>query len=140
MNEKLKSAVIKSARSIFNSLPILVGVILLIGLASTLMPKSYYAALFSKNVLLDSIIGSGLGSVLAGNPVTSYVLGGEFLKQGISLVAVTSFLVAWVTVGLVQLPAEALLLGRKFAILRNILSFLLSIVVAIITVFIVELL
>ena len=140
MNEKLKSAVIKSARSIFNSLPILVGAILLIGLASTLMPKSYYAALFSKNILLDSIIGSGLGSVLAGNPVTSYVLGGEFLKQGISLVAVTSFLVAWVTVGLVQLPAEALLLGRKFAILRNILSFLLSIIVAIITVFIVGLL
>ena len=140
MNEKLKSTVIKSARSIFNSLPILVGVILLIGLASTLMPKSYYAALFSKNILLDSIIGSGLGSVLAGNPITSYVLGGEFLKQGISLVAVTSFLVAWVTVGLVQLPAEALLLGRRFAILRNILSFLLSIIVAIITVFIVGLL
>ena len=140
MNEKLKSAVIKSARSIFNSLPILVGAILLIGLASTLMPKSYYAALFSKNILLDSIIGSGLGSVLAGNPITSYVLGGEFLKQGISLVAVTSFLVAWVTVGLVQLPAEALLLGKKFAILRNILSFLLSIIVAIITVFIVGLL
>ncbi|RLE08411.1 hypothetical protein DRJ00_06360 [Candidatus Aerophobetes bacterium] len=140
MNEKLKSAMIKSARSIFNSLPILVGAILLIGLASTLMPKSYYAALFSKNILLDSIIGSGLGSVLAGNPITSYVLGGEFLKQGISLVAVTSFLVAWVTVGLVQLPAEALLLGRKFAILRNILSFLLSIIVAIITVFIVGLL
>jgi len=140
MNEKLKSAMIKSARSIFNSLPILVGAILLIGLASTLMPKSYYAALFSKNILLDSIIGSGLGSVLAGNPITSYVLGGEFLKQGISLVAVTSFLVAWVTVGLVQLPAEALLLGKKFAILRNILSFLLSIIVAIITVFIVGLL
>lgn len=140
MNEKLKSAVIKSARSIFNSLPIFMGVILLIGLASTLMPKSYYAALFSKNILLDSIIGSGLGSVLAGNPVTSYVLGGELLKQGISLVAVTSFLVAWVTVGLVQLPAEALLLGKKFAILRNILSFLLSIIVAIITVFIVGLL
>jgi len=140
MNEKLKSAMIKSARSIFNSLPILVGAILLIGLASTLMPKSYYAALFSKNILLDSIIGSGLGSVLAGNPITSYVLGGEFLKQGISLVAVTSFLVAWVTVGLVQLPAEALLLGKKFAILRNLLSFLLSIIVAIITVFIVGLL
>ena len=140
MNEKLKSAMIKSARSIFNSLPILVGAILLIGLASTLMPKSYYAALFSKNILLDSIIGSGLGSVLAGNPITSYVLGGEFLKQGISLVAVTSFLVAWVTLGLVQLPAEALLLGKKFAILRNLLSFLLSIIVAIITVFIVGLL
>jgi len=139
MNEKLKSAVVKSAKSMFYSLPILVGVVLLIGLASTLIPKSFYNTLFSKNVVLDSIIGSGLGSILAGNPVTSYVIGGELLKQGISLVAVTSFLVAWVTVGLVQFPAEALLLGRRFAILRNILSFVFSIIVAIITVFIVGL-
>ncbi|NQS89833.1 hypothetical protein HQ584_08605 [Patescibacteria group bacterium] len=139
MDEKLKIAITKSAKGMLNSLPILVGVVLLIGLASTLIPKSFYNTLFSKNVVLDSIVGSGLGSILAGNPVTSYVIGGELLKQGISLVAVTSFLVAWVTVGLVQFPAEALLLGRRFAILRNILSFVFSIIVAIITVFIVGL-
>ena len=139
MDEKLKIAITKSAKGMLDSLPILVGVVLLIGLASTLIPKSFYNILFSKNVFLDSIIGSGLGSILAGNPVTSYVIGGELLKQGISLVAITSFLVAWVTVGLVQFPAEALLLGRRFAILRNILSFVFSIIVAIITVFIVGL-
>jgi len=140
MDKKLKSALTKPARSMFNSLPILVGIILLIGLVNTLVPRSFYAYLFSKNVILDSIIGSGLGSVFAGNPITSYILGGELLKQGISLVAVTSFLVAWVTVGLVQLPAEALLLGRKFAIWRNILSYIFSIAVAIITVLIWKLL
>ena len=139
MDEKLKIAITKSAKGMLDSLPILVGVVLLIGLASTLIPKSFYNTLFSKNVFLDSIIGSGLGSILAGNPVTSYVIGGELLKQGISLVAITSFLVAWVTVGLVQFPAEALLLGRRFAILRNISSFVFSIIVAIITVFIVGL-
>jgi len=139
MDKKLKIAITKSAKGMLNSLPILVGVVLLIGLASTLIPKSFYNTLFSKNVVLDSIVGSGLGSILAGNPVTSYVIGGELLKQGISLVAVTSFLVAWVTVGLVQFPAEALLLGRRFAILRNISSFAFSIIVAIITVFIVGL-
>ena len=140
MDKKLKSALIKPARSMFNSLPILVGIVLLIGLANTLTPRSFYAYLFSKNVILNSIIGSGLGSIFAGNPVTSYILGGELLKQGISLVVITSFLVAWVTVGLVQLPAEALLLGRKFAIWRNILSFIFSIVVAITTVLIWKLL
>ena len=92
--KKLKNALIKPARSIFNSLPILVGIVLLIGLVNTLIPRSFYAYLFSKNVILDSIVGSGLGSVFAGNPITSYILGGELLKQGISLVAVTSFLVA----------------------------------------------
>ena len=70
---------------------------------------------------------------MAGNPVTSYVLGGEFLTQGVGLVAVTAFIVAWVTVGLVQLPAEALLLGKKFAVTRNIVSFFFAIIVALIT-------
>ncbi len=139
MNEKLKDSVLKSSRSLGNSIPVLAGVVLLVGLANTLVPKSIYTKIFSKNFLLDSVIGSGLGSILAGNPITSYVLGGEFLKEGISLVAVTSFLVAWVTVGLVQLPAESFLLGKRFAILRNAISFIFSIVVAIITAFLVGL-
>ena len=119
MDKKLKAAILKSSKSMYASLPVLLGVILLVGLISTIIPKSSYHVIFSKNFLLDSIIGSGLGSVLAGNPITSYVLGGELLKQGVSLVAVTSFMVAWITVGLVQLPAESILLGKKFAISRN---------------------
>ncbi len=56
------------------------------------------------------------------------------LQAGVSLVAVTAFLVAWVTVGLVQFPAEAILLGRRFALRRNLLSFFFSILVALATV------
>ncbi len=77
MDAKLKSALTKSARAMSNSLPVLVGVVLLVGLTHTLIPKFLC---FSKNTVLDSIIGSGLGSVLAGNPLTSYVLGGELVK------------------------------------------------------------
>ncbi|RLJ00960.1 MAG: hypothetical protein DRP06_00590 [Candidatus Aenigmatarchaeota archaeon] len=139
MDKKLKESIANAARSIGNSLPVLTGVILLIGLIETFVPKSIYPTLFSNNVLLDPIIGSGLGSILIGNPVTSYVLGGELLLQGVSLVAVTAFIVSWVTVGLIQLPAEATLLGKKFAVARNILSFIFSIIVAITTVFIISL-
>ena len=121
-------------------MPTIVGAILLIGLVSAAVPKSYYGMLFSRNPVVDSFIGSAVGSVLAGNPVTSYILGGEFLKQGVSLVAVTSFIVAWVTVGVVQYPAEAILLGRKFATYRNISAFFLAIVVAVITVAVVSIL
>jgi len=136
MNSKKKIAesARKSARVLWRSTPILVGVVLLVSLANTLIPKSAYTAVFSRIALVDSFIGSALGSIMAGNPVTSYVLGGEMLSQGVSLVAVTAFLVAWVTVGMVQLPAEAMLLGRKFAITRNVTAFLLAIIVAITTV------
>ncbi len=137
---KISEALIKTAKSLWNSLPILLGVILLVSLTNTLLPKSVFSSLFKNNPILDPLIGSSLGSVLAGNPITSYIVSGELLKQGVSLVAVTSFIVAWVTVGIVQLPAESLLLGKKFAIVRNITSFIFSIVVAIITVAMVNLL
>lgn len=137
---KISEALIKTARSLWNSSPILLGVILLVSLANTLLPKSVFSSLFKNSPILDPLIGSSLGSVLAGNPITSYIVSGELLKQGVSLVAVTSFIVAWVTVGIVQLPAESLLLGKKFAIVRNITSFIFSIVVAIITVAMVNLL
>ncbi|MBW2969397.1 permease [Candidatus Woesearchaeota archaeon] len=132
----IKQAAFKAAKSLWRSLPILIGVILLISLANVLIPKSAFAYIFQKNLVLDSFIGSALGSVLAGNPVSSYILGGELLSQGISLTAVTAFLVAWVTVGIVQLPAESVLLGKRFAIIRNITAFLFAVVVALITVFV----
>ncbi len=138
MDRKLKESIAKATKALGNSLPVLTGIVLLIGLINTIIPKTIYSTLFSNNVLLDPIIGSGLGSILTGNPITSYVLGGEILLQGVSLIAVTAFIVSWVTVGFIQLPAEATLLGKKFAIARNILSFIFSIIVAIATVFIIN--
>ncbi len=129
-----KTAVRQTAKSLLNSLPVLLGAIGLVGIASSLIPSAAYTALFSRNWFADSFIGALLGSVLSGNPITSYIIGGEMLKHGVSLMAVTSFIVAWVTVGLVQLPAEIMLLGKRFAIARNLVSFAFSIFVSMITV------
>lgn len=138
--EKLKQGIKKAAKAMYNALPILVGAILLVSLADTLIPKTAYMNIFKGNLILDPLIGGLLGSVLLGNPITSYIIGGELLTQGISLVAVTAFIVAWVTVGIVQLPAESLLLGKRFAITRNITAFVFSIIVAALTVLIMGLL
>jgi uncharacterized membrane protein YraQ (UPF0718 family) len=133
--EKLLKSISKAGKALYMSIPILLGVIILISISRVLIPQSIYSSVFHNN-LFDSLIGSSLGSILAGNPITSYVLGGELLNNGISLMAVTAFIVAWVTVGIIQLPAESLLLGKKFAIYRNLSSFILSILVAAITVFV----
>ncbi len=90
--------------------------------------------MFGGNNLLDALIGTTFGSIAAGHPLTSYVLGGELLANGISLVAVTALLVSWVTVGSVQFPAEALMLGRRFALYRNLLCYVFSILIAILTI------
>ena len=129
----MNKAIIKAAKSLTKSIPIILGTILLVSLISTVIPNSFYKALFQNNIFLDSILGTAAGSISAGNPVTSYILGGELLDHGVSLLAITAFLVAWVTVGMIQLPAESATLGRKFAILRNISAFVLAIGVAIVT-------
>jgi len=137
--QRFKQSIKKASLSLWGIFPIILGVVLLVSLANVVIPKSFYFVLFSKVPLLDSLIGSMLGSVFAGSPITSYLLGGELLNQGISLIAVTAFIVAWVTVGIIQLPAESLILGKKFAIVRNFTAFIFAIFVAIITVGIINL-
>lgn len=132
----MKQSIIKAGKGLWKAFPMILGTILLISLISTLIPKSFYTNVFSKNIISDSFIGSLVGSISAGNPITSYIFGGELLTQGVSLLAVTAFLVAWVTVGLIQLPAESTILGKRFAFLRNISAFILAIIVAIITILI----
>lgn len=138
MGGKFKKAVVSAGKSIWNVLPLIIGIILLISLLSGAVPVSFYESFFGSNVYLDSLIGALVGSVSAGTPITSYVIGGELARQGVSLIAVAAFLVAWVTVGVVQLPAEIDAFGKKFAIIRNVLSFILAILIGIVAVLILE--
>lgn len=134
-----KKAFIGSLRTFQTSLPIMIGVLMIIGLINPASNSEYYANLFSGNLFLDSLIGSLIGSISFGIPVTSYVVGGELLSQGVSLVAITAFILAWSTVGVAMLPLEAVNLGKKFAIVRNMICFVFSIIIAILTVLTVSL-
>ncbi len=119
-------AFLKAAKSLLKSLPLILSTVMAVALLTVVIPDSFYRRLFNGHVLWDSLIGDLIGSLSAGNPVTSYILGGEFLKQGVSLAAVTAFIVAWVTVGLIQLPAESAILGKRFALFRNLTAFILA--------------
>ncbi|MBW2663086.1 MAG: hypothetical protein JRD93_14100 [Deltaproteobacteria bacterium] len=123
-----------SANQIIRLLPVLTGVVLLIGLFSSFMSKELLSSVFSGNIVKDTLLGACLGSIFAGNPINSYIIGGELLGYGISLFAVTALIISWVTVGIVQLPAEIAALGRRFAFVRNKVSFALSLIIAILTV------
>ncbi len=132
--KKYINAARSALRQLINILPVMFSIVLLIGLFNTLISKKILAGIFSGNPLIDNFLGACFGSIFTTNPINSYIIGGELLKHGVSLVAVTSFVIAWVTVGLIQLPAEMTALGRRFAVLRNFLSFLSAIIVAFLTV------
>jgi len=123
-----------AVRSFGTAFPMLLTVILLFGLFRSFVPDRMLSAVFTGELLRDTVIGSLIGSISSGNAVTSYIIGGELLKENVSLIAVTAFIVAWVTVGIIQVPAEAAILGKRFACVRNILAFVLSVLVSIGTV------
>jgi len=130
----LLQAARSSTRQFASLLPILIGVVLLIGLFNAFVSKELLASILSGTPMLDTLRAACFGSILAGNPINSYVIGRELLKHGASLFAVTALIIMWVTVGLVQLPAEIAALGRKFALVRNAISFVLFTGVAVLTV------
>ena len=85
-----KQAFLNTTRSFKKSLPILMGVLMLLALADVLIPKQTYSRIFTKSWFLDPLIGAGLGSISGGNPLTSYIIGGELRQVGVSMLAITA--------------------------------------------------
>ena len=131
----IKDNLRKTIKTFINVVPIIVGMLLLTSLVITVFPEQISAGLFGNGDILDTLLGASIGSVAVGHPLASYLLGGELLGGGVGLIAVTALVVAWVTVGIVQLPAEALMLGTRFAVYRNIICFIATILIAFLTVY-----
>ncbi len=125
-----KKAFLATVNSFKQFVPVLFAVVLLISIFLTYIPADFYRKIFIGGKIANSFLGAFLGSVMAGNPATSYIIGGELQEIGVSLVAICAFLISWITVGVIQFPAESLMLGRKFALARNIVSFVFAIIAA----------
>ncbi len=130
---KHKQALLKTAQNFKTSIPMIIGILLLINLINPFL-QNFYTKIFTNNFIIDPFIGALSGSFAFGIPLISYIIGGELLNKGISLLAVTAFIISWSTVGFFMLPLEISMLGKKFAIIRNLINFIFSIIIAILTI------
>jgi predicted Fe-Mo cluster-binding NifX family protein len=128
-----------ASRQIKNLLPMMTSVIFLVGLFSAFISEELLSSLFSGSPWRDSFWGASIGSLFSGNPINSYIIGQKSLELGVSLVAMTAFICSWVSVGIMQLPAEIAALGWKFAVVRNLASFGLSVAISLVMMFIMTL-
>lgn len=129
MRERIGPSLKKTLQGFFALLPIVLGMLLVTSLGMSLFSGKITEGFFGHGILADTVIGALIGSIALGHPSASYILGGELLAAGVELGAVTAFLVSWVTVGVAHLPAESLLLGRRFAVVRNLIAFAASIAI-----------
>ena len=128
-----------STLSIIHMMPMILAIVGLVGLFQSYVTREMLASVFDGNAVHDTLVGTLAGMVAVGQAIVSYILGGELLKEGVSLYAVTAFVLAWVTLGVVQLPLEASVLGVGFTWRRNLLAFCSTILVSVMTVKLLEL-
>lgn len=124
----------KAVLGVISMLPMVFAIVGLVGLFLSFVSKDDLTALFSGNVVGDTVIGTLAGAIAVGQAMISYIIGGELLSNGVSLYAVTAFILSWVSLGIIQLPAEVEVLGVKLTLVRNILALISTILIAILTV------
>ncbi|MEA3373796.1 MAG: permease [Campylobacterota bacterium] len=131
-------SVMKSFKSFRNILPMLLAVILSVGLFDVVVSQELLASVFQGSMFYDTLIGTLAGGVSVGQPVASYIIGGELLESGVSLYAVVALIVSWVTLGFVQIPLEQALFGRRFTVQRNLLGLIFAMLATIASVEIIK--
>lgn len=125
---------VKMLRTFQTIVPMVLAIVGLIGIFETFITPEMIHNIFSGNILADTLVGILAGAISVGQPFLSYIISGELLQEGISMYAITAFILSFVTLGVIQLPMEFSIFGARFTLIRNILSFLFAFIIAFVTV------
>lgn len=134
--KKRQSAVkaLKIAGKMFVSLlPMLVIIFLLIGLLFAFVPtESLEAFLGEQSGPLGLVSAALLGSVLHIPALLAFPLAASLLEKGAAVGVIAAFITTLTMIGIVTLPIEISSLGKRFALLRNGLSFAAAMIISIV--------
>jgi uncharacterized membrane protein YraQ (UPF0718 family) len=125
---KTKQALLKAWNSFKNILPLLLGVILLIGLILSILDTSLISRIIGeKSGPLGVLLASALGSVTLIPGFIAFPTAALLLAGGAGYIQIAAFVQTLMMVGIVTLPLEIKYFDKKVAIARNAISFVLSI-------------
>ncbi len=131
--KKAKKALKVALVSFITMLPMLIIILLIIGLTMGFLPEDMISRLIgNKSGISGTILAGFLGSVMQIPSIFAFPLSAMLLEKGASVSVVASFILTLTMVGLITLPMEIRELGKRFAILRNVFSFFIAIIIAII--------
>ena len=113
-------------------LPAIMLVVFAIGLFLGFVPPSWIArTLGNSGGPLGVAIAALLGSVLFIPALLAFPMGASLLESGASIMSVAAFITTLTMVGFIFIPIEVKEMGKKFTLLRNGLSFVVAIIIAI---------
>jgi len=111
----------------------IIGILFLIGIILTFLPPETikeYAGQSSS--LITTLIFALVGCITLIPAFVAFPLAGSLVNAGASIMPVVAFLTTLTMVGIVTFPLEKKEFGTKFTLIRNSLSFVFAIVIALI--------
>ena len=134
---KDKKKTIKSlkiaALSFIKILPMVFIIIILIGLILGFVTSDQISRFIGEQSGFLGILLIGIvGTLLHIPSLLSFPLAASLLENGASISAVAAFITTLTMIGVITLPLEIKELGNKIALLRNGLSFIIAIIIALI--------
>ena len=131
--ERGKRALAIALKSFLRILPVVIATVILIGLILGFVSKDQISEVIGKQAGLKGVLTVALlGAVLHIPSIISFPLAASLLRVGASVTSVAVFITTLTMIGIATLPIEVRELGRKFAVLRNSLSFLIAILIGLI--------
>jgi uncharacterized membrane protein YraQ (UPF0718 family) len=128
--QKTDQALKMALKSFSKILPQVLLIILLIGMLMSFLTSTVISNLLGKQSGIFGILLTALlGAVMHIPSIVAFPLAASLLEKGASVMAIATFITTLTMIGIVTLPLEIKELGKKFALWRNGLSFILAILV-----------
>jgi len=129
--EKSVRALKVAGKSFLKILPMVLIIVVLVGLLLGFVPPEGIEEFFGdQSGILGVLIIGGAGAILHIPSLIAFPLAGSLLESGASVTSAAAFITTLTMIGTVYLPVEVKILGKKFALLRNGLSFLVALAIS----------
>jgi len=133
VKDKKKTALsLKRAWKMFiNVLPQFAAILLLVGLLlAVVKPEMIQRVIGTESGFLGMLVTSLLGAIALVPVLIAFPVAAELLKNGAGITQIAVFISTLTMVGFITLPMEIKYLGKKVAVLRNMLAYLFAFVTA----------
>jgi len=130
---KTKQALKISVVAFIKMFPMLMIIIIVIGLTLGFLPPDVISNILGNQSGFIGILFTALfGAIMYIPSILAFPLSASLLENGASITVIATFIITLTMVGIITLPLEIKELGKKIAILRNVFSFIIAIIIAVI--------
>lgn len=129
--KKTISAFMIGMKKLWKITPPFISILITVSIVLYLIPNDVIIKyLGTDDSFFGVIIASIIGSVTVMPGPISYPLCGILVDEGVSYSVIAAFSSSLMLVGILSFPIEKLYFGKKFAIMRNIISFVIALIIA----------